>query len=166
MAAENLKSAVITNATASPVVLSDAAIAGGVLKEGAGSITPAAAAEAASTYRFFRVPSNCRISEILISCAAFTTAGAVDVGLYDTTENGGAVVDADFFASAYALTAAKDNTDITHESGVYTLANREKALWEALGLSSDPMKEYDVVATVTTQFNGGSIMHLKGRYAV
>jgi hypothetical protein len=136
------------------------------MKEGAGSITPAAAAEVGSTYRFCRIPSNCRVSQILLKNAAFTTAGAVDIGLYKTAENGGAVVDADFFASAVALTAAKDNADVTYESAVYTIANSEKPLWEALGLSADPQIEYDVAATVTTQFNGGSIMNLKARYAV
>ncbi|UOF83097.1 hypothetical protein [Caudoviricetes sp.] len=166
MAAENLKSAVITNATATPLVLSNSNIANGVLREGCGSITPAAAAEVASTYRFCRLPSNCRVSQILISCAAFTTAGAVDVGIYQTSENGGAVVDADLFASAVALTAAKDNSDVTHESAEYSLAEREKMLWEVLGLSADSNREYDVAMTVTTQFNGGSIMHLKARYVV
>ena len=28
-------------------------------------------------------------------------------------------------------------------------------LWQALGLSADPGVEYDVVATVSTTFNGG-----------
>lgn len=168
MAAENLKSTYITNATATPVVLTNGALYKGAMHESAGTITPDAAAEANSTYRFCRVPSNARVSQVLIStAAAFTTAGAVNVGVYQTADNGGAVVDADLFGSAVALTTTKkENLDITYESGEYTMAESEKPLWEVLGLTSDPNREYDVVATVTTQFNGGQVMNLKVRFAV
>lgn len=162
MAAEHLKSTSITNATASPKTLNGPHLGAGILKEVQGTITPSATSEANSTHRFCRVPSNARISQVLISCAAFTTAGAVNVGLYDV--DGGSVVDADLFASAVALTAAKQNADVTYESGEYTMVESEKMLWEVLGLSSDPQKEYDVAATVSTAFDGGSAMHLKVRY--
>jgi hypothetical protein len=165
MSAENLKSAVITNATATPLVLSNAVIANGILREGVGYVTPAAAAEAASTYRFCRVPSNARISQILLSCADFTTAGAVDIGIYQTAENGGAVVDSDLFASALDLSGGPfANSDQTYESGEYTPAESEKMLWEVLGLSADSNREYDVTMKVTTAFNGGQPMLLKVRY--
>jgi hypothetical protein len=167
MAAEHLKSAHITNATATPVVLTNAAVAGGRLLESCGTIAPAAAAEANSTYRVCRVPSNARISQVLISAADFTTAGAINVGLYDTADNGGAVVDADLFASAYPMQSGPyTNSDITHESGEYTVVEAEKPLWEVLGLSADPCKEYDVAATVSTAFDGGQTMHLKCRFAI
>lgn len=162
MAAEHLKSTAITNATASPKTFNSPHLGAGVLKEAQGAVTPAAAAEVGSTFRFCRIPSNARVSQLLVKNAAFTTAGAVDIGLYDV--DGGAVVDADFFASALALTAAQDNADRTFESGAFTIANSEKMLWEALGLTADPQKDYDVAATVTTQFNGGSIMSVKVRY--
>lgn len=162
MAAEHLKSTVVTNATATPKVLSNAHQYGGVLKEACSVVTPAAAAEAASTYRFVRIPSNARVSQILLKNAAFTTAGAINLGLYDV--DGGAAVDADLFCSALALTAAKDNADVTFESGEYSIAESEKMIWEVLGLTADPCKEYDVTAVVTTAFDGGSIMALKVRY--
>lgn len=167
MSAENLKSAAITNATAVPLVKTNSNVGAGRLMEACGTIAPAAAAEAASTYRFCRVPSNARISQVMISAADFTTAGAVDIGIYQTAENGGAVVDADLFASAFDLSGGPfSNSDQTFESGQYSLVEAEKMLWEVLGLSADPCREYDVAATVTTQFNGGQTMHLKVRYAV
>lgn len=164
MAAENLKSSAITNATATPVVLSNSSIANGNMREGCGYIVPAAAAEAASTYRFCRVPSNARISQVMISCLAFTTAGNVDIGIYQTAENGGAVVDSSFFASALALTAAKQNSDQTYQNTTYTYAKSEQPLWQALGLSADSNREYDVTLKVTTAFNGGQPLLLKVRY--
>jgi len=164
MSAEHLKSAYITNVTATPAVKTNAVVGRGVLKEASGTVTPAATAEANSTYRFCRVPSNARISQVLISAADATTAGALNVGLYDV--DGGAVVDADLFASAFDLSGGPfNNEDITHESGEYTYAEAEKMLWEVLGLSADPSKEYDVVAVVSTAFNGGpTSVNVKVRY--
>ncbi len=170
MSAENLKSSAITNATAVPLVKTNANVSGGLMKEAVGYIVPAAAAEANSTYRFCRVPSNCRISAVLISAVDFTTAGNVDVGIYQTAENGGLVVDADLFASALDLAASAGavlgDFPIQYESGEYTFAEAETMLWQVLGLSADPCIEYDVVAKVTTAFNGGQPMLLKVRYVV
>lgn len=165
MAVENLKSAAITNSTATPIVKTNSAIGGGLLKGATGSITPSATASIASTYKLCRVPSNCRISQLLLSNAAFTT-GAMDVGVYDTDENGAAVISAAFFGSAVDMTAANVNKDITNESGTYTVLLQEKMLWQALGLSADPCKEYDIVATVTTAFVAGVAFNLKVQYAI
>lgn len=165
MAVENLKSTYITNATASPVVATNANLANGIVRQSAGTITPSATGSATSTYRFCRVPSNARVSRVLITAADFTTAGAMDVGLY--LVDGGAVVDADLFASAFDLSGGPfAHQDITFESGEYTVAEAEKMLWEVLGLSADPHIEYDVVGTVTTNFNGGQAMHLKVEFVV
>ena len=102
---------------------------------------------------------------MLLSNASSGAAGAVDVGIYQTNDNGGAVVDADLFASAAALTAAQNNVDVTYESGQYTLAESEKPLWEVLGLSADSHREYDVVVTVTTAPSNAAAINLKVRFA-
>jgi hypothetical protein len=66
------------------------------------------------------------------------------------------VVDADFFASAFDFAGGPfSNFAVTHESGVYTVANSEKALWEALGLTVDPNIDYIISLTITTTGNGG-----------
>lgn len=163
MSAEHLKSEAITNATATPRVPTDANIGGGVLREATGTITPLAAAEANSTYRFARVPSNARISQVLLTAADFTTAGTVDVGIYEI--NGGAAVDADLFGNDIAMQSGPyAHSDITYQSGEYTVAETEKMLWEVLGLTADPCKAYDVAATVGTAFDGGKAMNLKVRW--
>lgn len=155
MAIVNRKSTAVTNATAIPKVLNSPALNGAPLKEICSVVASAADDSATSVFRFHRIASNARVSEVRITSAAASTAGAIDIGLYQTEANGGAVVDADFFTSALALTAAQNNADVTFESGVYTLANSEKVLWQALGLSADPQREYDIAATITTTFNGG-----------
>jgi hypothetical protein len=165
MATEAIKSAWVTNATATPVVLTSTALAAGVLHEANGTVTPVLSApDVGSTYRFCRVPSNARISQVMLTCLAFG-AGAVDVGVYQTAENGGAVVDADLFASAVSIASARTNFDVTYESAEYTTAESEQPLWQVLGLSADSNREYDIVATVTTQLGTCVPLNCKVRYA-
>lgn len=167
MGVVNRSSAQITNRDALPRVLNSPQNAAANLREKAGYIPAAADDSATSVYRIATVPSNARISEILLTAADFTTAGAINVGLHRTTQDGGGVVDADLFASAIDLSGGPfSNLDVTREAGTsnWTLADAEKMLWQALGLTADPGIEYDVTATISTNFNGGSGLLFKVRY--
>lgn len=169
MAVVNRNSNLIANVVATPRVANSPQIGGAaILRETVGYVTPAADDSANSIHRFCRVPSNARVSELRLTCAIASTAGAVDVGVYQTAENGGAVVDADFFASAQSLSAAALNdTDVLNESTTNTLAKQVQPLWQALGLSADPVREYDIAWTITTTFNGGpTAAKMRVRYAV
>ena len=78
------------------------------------------------------------------------TAGAFDIGLYRTTADAGAVVNAAFFASAVSLNGgALSKSDVTLESTVVSVANAAKPVWENLSLTSDPSVDYDVTLTLT-----------------
>lgn len=169
MAVVDRNSNVITNAVATPRVANSPAVGGAAqMMEVAGLVTCAADDTQASIHRFVRVPSNARISSVLFSTADATTAGAIDIGVYQTSEYGSAVVDADLFASALDLTGGPMlNQDVTYESGQYSYAESVKPLWEVLGLSSDPCREYDIAATITTTYNGaGTTQVLKVRYVI
>lgn len=160
-----------TNARSTPSVATPASKSVGVLREAIGHWSPAADQADDSVMRGCRVPSNARISQVLICAADATTAGKVDVGVYQTEDNGGAVVDRDLFASALDLAnsaaAAAGNGDITYESGEYTFAESGKPLWEVLGLSADPVREYDICPVVETLFDGGpTTLILKVRFVV
>lgn len=143
MSAENLKSGPITNRDAVPAVLNTSE--GGVLRRVYG-VVEAAGGDAGSTYRFCSIPSNARGIRTSFASDDLSAAGAtMDIGLYQTTANGGAVVDADFFASAIDVaTGAVGLTDITYERAATRISDGEKPLWEQLGLSADPQREYDV----------------------
>jgi hypothetical protein len=120
-----------------------------------------------SQYRMARVPSSARMSAVLVKCDAITTAVA-DFGIYEIAANGGAVVDADAFASAQALTAALVATpaDVLHESGVFDISEIEQPLWQVLGLTKDPNKQYDIVATLTAAATGTGTLTVQVKYAV
>lgn len=162
----NVNSTWIANVVAVPTVATNEAASAGRLKEAVGVATVSATQASGDTIRLTRVPSNARISDVVLCTADATTAGAINIGIWRTAADGGAVVDADLFASALDLSGGPfNNTDVTFESGEYTYAEMEKPLWEVLGLTSDPSVVYDVVAQVSTTFNGGgTTMGLKVRY--
>lgn len=166
MAVVTTKATVISNRDSSPKVLSNSNLIKGALQEATGWVTAANGDSTASKYIFATIPSNARVSQVLLSCDGAATTGIANIGIYQTTENGGAVVDADHFASAQALTSALVNSDVTHESGVYGIEDSEKPLWEALGLSEDPKRDYDVVATLTEAMDAADDIVLKVRYVI
>lgn len=108
---------------------------------------------ATSVYRFGKIRSSDWVDRIRMVSADIGTTTAADLGLYDllTATNGGTVVDVDFFGSAISLNGGAIDSDVTFEAaaagGLYT--NGAKRVWEALGLTADPGKEYDVAATLT-----------------
>jgi len=148
MAVVNTKAANITIFDASTQTLVSPKILGGRVREAVGTLEAVSGDDIASVYRLCRVPSRARVSRVLLSCDAITTC-AGDVGVYQTAANGGAVVDADFFASAQSVATALANTDVTHEAGVFGIDDVEKPLWEALGLTADPQRFYDIAVTLT-----------------
>ena len=153
MAVVNIKSTAITNATASPSVPNSANIQNGNLRESQALAVITSSDSIGSTFRLFRLRSSDRVSRILVYSPDIGTTTAGDLGLYDKNDvNAGAVVDVDFFASALSLNSgALNGVDITFESGAAggLITNAEKRVWEALGLSADPFKEYDVTLTLT-----------------
>lgn len=165
MATENVKSGAITNRDATPAVLSNGQ--GGAVQRAFGTVEAAAAGDAGSTYRMCSIPSNARAIRVVLGCDDLGTTATLDVGIYQTTANGAAVVDADFFASAInANSAAVAETMVSHESGFYNLDDIEKPLWEALGLSADPGRFYDVVVTSNGDIDAAGTITLVVDYVV
>lgn len=170
MGVVNTLSNAITNRDASPALANKSIIEGGMLRESVATVEVATGDSSTSTYRLMQVPSNARVSQLLIDSDDMGTGTLADFGLFDTTANGGSVVDADFFASAVSL---KDGiltaSDVTHEANAGTGLNRddiEKPIWQALGLSSDPRKFYDVVAQLTADADTGGTLSAKLRYVI
>lgn len=167
MSTEALKSGPITNSTATPKVLNNSSVEGGILRASAGTLEMTTASDAGSTYRMVQVPSNCRIHKVLLYADDVGTTGLIDIGIYKNTADGGAVVDADFFGSAVDIKAAAVNgSDVTHESGVFNIDDVEKPLWSALGLTSDPNLIYDVVLTTTEAASAGGTVSIKVEYVI
>ena len=160
----DLDSTIISNRAATPRVANDPWNDAQIKSTGVGSVEVSTATDVADEIRFFRVKSNAVIKQVLLSCDAVAVGGAIDIGVYQTDDNGGAVVDADHFASAAVVTSALVDSNVAHESGVYGIEDKNKPLWEALGLSADPQIWYDIVGTVTTDMGGAGTVMLEATY--
>lgn len=148
-----LKSVQITARDASPPTMSSPGV-GGVsdLKRVSGYIASVTASlSITSVIRMLQVPAHAYVKSVRIYSAA-QAAGAFDVGLYRNTADGGAVVDQDFFATAVSCASAVEGTEISNESGTYTVAKRIKPLWDAAGMSTEPAKGtmLDIACVVAT----------------
>lgn len=170
MAVVTVKSGAITNRDATPQVHNNPIIDKGVLRELTGFVTITAGDTSTSVYLFGQLPSNCRVSQILLysdDCGSVTTA---DFGLYDTTLNGGAAVSSALFATIVDIhSGALNAVDITHEAAVSVLSDIdgvEKFLWQELGLSADPCKHYDFAMTLHATCDIGGRVMVKVRYVV
>lgn len=170
MATVSLSSTQITNRDASPRVRSASRIVKAQLYSSIGTLETSAADDIGSKYNLCSVPSNARMSRLLLSCDSLGTAGAADIGLYQTTENGGAVVDADFFASAQSLTSALAQSDVMLEANGANASigkdDLEKPLWEIIGLSEDPKRDYDIVMTLTTATIDAGTVTMEALYVI
>jgi hypothetical protein len=174
MAQVALKSQAVTNSSATPQVQNLPGLEGGRLVRAvnglvtltSGNTEAATLVAGASTYRVGKIRSSDFYDRLrIVTTADIGTTTVVDVGLYDTLSvNSGAVVDQDFFASslsfkdgAIVTTGSSVNAaDQTFEAGAAggLITNAEKRIWECLGLTTDPGKEYDVVLTLTGACDG------------
>lgn len=165
MAVVALKSTAITAIDAKELV--DASILDGQVRTFIGNASITSGDDIASTYRIGQFPSNARVSSVVISSPDIGTTTLADIGLYQTSANGGAVVDADFFASALSLKdGALSAVDVTHESGVFSLTNSGKMIWEALGLSADPKINYELALTLTAAADGTGVATVKAYFVI
>lgn len=161
MAVVNVKSTVITNADASIQTLNKKGLDNGIVKIARGTVETTNGDDIASKYRFCRLPSRARIVSIQLWSDDIGTTTIADFGLYRTAADGGAVVDADCFASAVSLKdGAVAGTMIHHESAVYGVEDVEMQLWEIAAATSDPNIMYDVTATLTAAADAAGTISL------
>ncbi len=160
----DVKTTIISNREATPRVANDPWNKAVVKSSGVGILEVSTAEDATDILYFVEIPSNAVVRQVLLSCDAVSTSGAIDIGLYQTTDNGGAVVDADLFASAQVVTTALNNSDVTHESGEYNRDEKNKPIWEVLGLTEDPQIDYWVAGTITTDMGGAGTISLEVLY--
>ncbi len=168
------KSTAISNRDAIPKVLTDAFVSGGEVLESEGYVAPANGDSAGSKYLFCSVPSNARLSSLVLQCTALGAGAKLDLGAsYPSFIPKGAgldailpnaVISANFFAAALDVSAALAPADVAVSSGSYTIAKQELPLWAALGLAADPGIELDIVGTVNVAIAAAGFIGVKAKY--
>ena len=158
-------SAIINALAASPPTLIDPATFGGNVKTQIARVAIVDNADVGSIYRMFRVKSTDVVLSILFYTPDTLTAMAADVGLYRTVQEGGAVVDADAYASAASFATANvlAGTEVGFEArGVGVLG---QPVWDDIaGVSADTRLSYDIAVTITTQVTDPGTLTMLLRY--
>ena len=167
MAVVTVKSQQITDRDASPRVPVNGRISGGSVKRAVAAVTITSGNSAGSIYIACSVPSNAVVSSVKVTSPDIGTTTTADVGVYQTTQNSNTVVDANFFATALSLKdGAITKSEVAFQSGVYTLANGENPLWEALGLTADSLRDYDIALTLVGAADAGGVVLVEVEYTV
>lgn len=164
MAVVNTKATAITNRDSKPVVISPAHLTRGPVYEAVGTVETAAADDDGSIYRMARLRSSDRISQILLANDAITSGTDYDVGVYRTAADGGAVVTKDVFADGLDLSSAVAMRDVAYNDQAADISEVGMRIWERLGLTVDPMVEYDICITANTVGSAAGTLAMVVRY--
>lgn len=173
-----LKSTLLTNRDATPKVLSDAFLSGGIMEEVQGSVKVGTSDSANSYYRLISIPSNARISQLYWQSDAIgTSAGSqFDVAVWYPTSipvgggnflaagSSGAILSSSIFATALTANAATALTEITNQSTNYLIPLQETPLWNVLGMASDPEISLDLGFVVRVATGAAGYIGLRCRY--
>lgn len=153
---------ITTQDTGKPVAVTDH---GGRLRAITSTIETGSDDSIGSTYRMARVPSNARIAHIWLMCDAITS-GAADVGLYRTAADGGAVADADTYATAHSIATAinKLPADVAFEAR--DIANASRRVWQDAGASAETNTEYDIALTLTAATTAAGTLTMTVEYVI
>lgn len=164
MAIVNSKSTGVSNADATPIVPTNRILVRGPSLHAIGVIAKAASDNDTSVFRAVRVPSNARIVAINRANTAITAGTSYQIGVYQTAANGGAAVSAGLFAATQDLSTASTGTPSRYLASAVTTG--EQRLWELLGLTADPQRDYDICFTGVTAGTGAGTLLLEVTYTV
>lgn len=174
MASFNLKSTILTNRDATPKVLVDPYISGGEIRESEGFVQTGSTTDAVgSTYRLCSVPSNARLTSLILQNDALGAGAAINIGVYWPTfipvgsglsaANAGLAISATCLATAFAVAVAGAATEIVTKANV-AINLQEQQLWQLAGLASDPLIYLDIVIAVSTIIAAQGYVSLKAKY--
>jgi hypothetical protein len=164
MAVVDVKSPLITNRDANPRVSNAATFQGGRVRSACAVVTVTNSDSIASIFRLCTVPSNARIRSVRLYCGAITSAAA-DIGLYQTTANGGAVVAVGAYATAQTIATA-NALGIECAFEARTIDKAAQRVWQDAGLAADTTREYDICATLTAAATATGFLVVDVEYVV
>lgn len=147
MAVVNLKgSRVITNADATPLVISAPGTGGGAVRSWTETVETNADDSVSSTYLLARLPSNARImglSTVSWDDLATTGSPTIDIGVFNQSGKSDITDDPDALTNGLAVSSAGTGSIIADK------ANYGIPLWDHVnGQSTDPVAILDVKATL------------------
>lgn len=114
-----------------------------------------------SIFRIAEVPSNFVAVGGEITCEALTGLDDVDLGLYENTENGGAVIDVDALVDGADLTLALAPGAGLSPISAITIANQDAALYTLASDVSSERQTYTLALTLNKDCAAGGAVVVK-----
>lgn len=142
-------------------------VKGGEVVAISGNFETAAADDITSIYRLCRVGANWIPLSISINCDALTGATDIDIGLYDTLEQGGAVKDKDCFLAGADISSGKALG--SEQNGLASLPIDEigDQMYEQAGDSAPtPNGEYDLCLTMNSEIAAAGTIGIRALFLV
>jgi len=102
----------------------------------------------ASIYRLAEIPSNYIPVSGEITCDAITSVNDADLGLYETEEHGGAVIDVDALMDGGDISSALPPGGGLSPISAVTIANQDAALYTLAGDVSSERQAYVLALTI------------------
>ena len=165
MAVVTVKSTRISNAEAPTQTLDSIVVNHGRKRSQCSTVEVTNGDSIASKFVLGRIHSSWRITSIKVFLDAITSAAA-DFGIYQTSAfpaNGGAVVVVAAYASAQSLAAASlVGIEVAYEAK--DIVNIQRQVWQDAGLTSDPNRWYELVATLTAAATGSGTLSVELEY--
>jgi len=164
MAVRNVLSVLLANRDAAARIINPVINDGARLKTKVAQVEVLNPSNIGSTFRLFSIPSNARVHGLKLFCGAITSAAA-DIGLYQTTVNGGAVAAVSCYATAQSIATANVlGIEVAFE--FRDIINAGRRAWQDAGASTDPFRDYDICLTLTAASTAAGIVMLMLEYAV
>jgi hypothetical protein len=172
MAGFNRKAVPLANRDALPQIPASA-LYGGRPFHRFGLVLSVTADDATSRYGFFSIPSGAIVISAWLSNDALGTAVAASFGLFETTQNGGGfalqnaggIANANqFFGIGVVMATAAYRTSLLPVAAWQTVAKSNQPVWQILGLAADPVRDYDVIGSVTVPIVAGGNILLEIEY--
>jgi hypothetical protein len=108
-------------------------------------------------YRFVRVHSSWALRHIYLRWDQIANGTDFNIGLWDTAENGGAVVNENLFGDAVTLASAASKVPVDQLFENQDINKLGTQVWQMLGLTADPNRFYDVALIGIAIGDGGTI---------
>jgi len=123
---------------------------GGAIQRIAANSAKAAGESTNDIYPVLRIWTGWVLDSLVFQTAAWGTSGVVEIGCYETAENGGAVIDADCFASAVDVSAALARIDLLMEASTQSPDKVNTKVRDILGLAATVADKWVDVCLLAT----------------
>lgn len=123
---------------------------GGTLSRIAANSAKAAGESTGDIYPVLRVFTGWVLNSLVLQTAAWGASGVVEIGCYDTAENGGVVIVASAFGSAIDVSGALAKIDLLMEAATQTPDKVNTRLRDILGMAAGTADKWvDIALTAT-----------------